>query len=169
MRHYKDCEPQIYKRLPINTGKQKHPFSGRQGSVADVFKAQYRTNLPIPKDILPSQVTVDGTVDIDQLSMDIWSDQREDVELVVRDLVEDIIQEVEFATCNQKNVNNQEEGLVHYVPRKPTLNLVSEVIEVIDSSCMNNDIDFVAEPMLIDQIQLDDEEGSEDSNSSFTF
>ena len=58
-----------YTDLPVNKGKQKHPYGNRFGEKKEMMMKNYKINVPIPKPPpKESNVIVDGTVDMENTS-----------------------------------------------------------------------------------------------------
>ena len=106
---------------------------------------------------------------------------KEDSELIVLDLLQDMMEQIETHEIGHLNVNNQEDNISFYQPAPnfaadPSSSNVVEIIEVIDSSAINYgevdaDIDFLAEELPFNKTELidvDDEIGN-DNESSFSF
>ena len=158
-RRQRDDELQIYDRLPVKS--KKHPYSGRYGEVADVMKKQLMAKVPIPTDQSPN-VLIDGTIDVNSTSLNlVMPSDTEDQHQVVRDLITEMIEDVTNQEC-QVNVNNQEDLVVPFVPRKTgrAMNVI-ETVEVIDEASNFNDsmeIDFIAEPLADLVLELSDDD-----------
>ena len=152
-------ELQIYDRLSVKS--KKHPYSGRFGEVADVMKKQLMAKVPIPTDQSPN-VLIDGTIDVNSTSLNlVMPSDTEDQHQVVRDLITEMIEDVTNQEC-QVNVNNQEDLVVPFVPRKTgrAMNVI-ETVEVIDEASNFNDsmeIDFIAEPLADLVLELSDDD-----------
>ena len=152
-------EPELYNpynpRLPTKSGKQKHPYTGRFGSTADLMKAQYQVKVPMPKDAPDSDILVDGTVDINHMALDFGHPSDvENVEVIVQDFLFEILDKVDCSS--QVNVNIQEDSIVSHPPSAAQWTsraYVYETVEVIDGSQTiepidGSVIDFIAEPVL---------------------
>ena len=79
--------------LPQNTGRQKHPFSGRFGETADMMKKQLCAKVPLPTETPQPTISCDGTVGIElPLLFDNESDREVEEEDRQRD--EDVLEVV---------------------------------------------------------------------------
>ena len=78
--------------LPVNTGKQKHAYSGRFGETAEVMRKQLRVKVPIPPKPVPkeSNISVDGTFEMGTGLTVIAEDLRDIEDEVRRNINENV-------------------------------------------------------------------------------
>ena len=94
-------------RLPENTGRREHPFSGRYGSAAEVMKKHFHVNVPLPEVTNPADpvAVTDGTIELGELVF--GGDDDRDMEeeehcrmVTVAELLQDMLDYVEDQNQN---------------------------------------------------------------------